>query len=162
MSVHSVFFYYPIPHPLPHHCPDLLPVICQLMFPVNILVELMSVFFFCFLSLVSSFFIMCCRPVWLRLLPLLLLLMMTLSPILLHAKPTTANIWSTTHDGLSLSPPFNLYPKSLTHLFNPSHSLLLAFSVFPCCHSCTFLFSVSTRFLLLAPCRVERAPCHLR
>ena len=136
-SVHSILLHYPIPIlslPLLRSVASHVSTCVR----VNILVKLMSVFFllfFCLLSPLLFLFVVvlcgcgfshCCCCCW----------CCPLSPHPAARKPTTANIWSTSHGGHPLfpCPSFNLYPKSLTHFFIPSRSLLLVLSVFPNYH----------------------------
>lgn len=123
--------------------------------------------FFVLFSVSCLLFFLCCRPVWLRLLPLLLLLLML--PATTHPAartlPTSGQQQQTTYGGQPPPPPlpvpsFNLHLKSDSlfqslslsalfpnfYLFSPSHTFFVCFHPFP----------------LIAPFRVERAPCHLR
>lgn len=90
---------------------------------------------------------MCCRPVWLRLLPLLLLLLLMLPNIAHPAARTLPTSGQQQHmvDAPASLPHLLIFIQNLlTHFFNPSHSLFLVLPVFPnshlCSPSCTFLF----------------------
>lgn len=98
VTVHYSSYYYPdnchFLHCLDQFCVKLCP-------PLTFwLTNVCFSFVFC---LLSPFCLLCCRPVWLRLLPLLLLLMLPTIANPAARKPTTANIWSTTHGGRPLS-----------------------------------------------------------
>lgn len=119
----------------------------KLCLPLTHLVKLMSVLLFSVSCLLFFFcLIICCRPMWLRHVLLLLLMMLpTIANPAAH-KPSTANIWSTTHDGR-----FSSHPPTFIPHQNLWHFPLIFFS---CILFCTFAFffvfsfSVST----LIPC----------